>query len=407
MYKKPLDCVCLHCYSTNVLILRLPDKFKALTSGASFDVCGYAGPGREITNPDRFIYSAALPGGGCVNLFKVLMTNVCINDCAYCVNQIGRDCPRASFRPEELAKTFFDMFQKRKVTGLFLSSGIAGDPSRTMQSMIDAVHILRSRYQFKGYVHLKILPGASFSCVEEACRIATRVSVNMEAPTAAHLARLSSKKDIHSGILKRMNWVRQLIVKNPDLAPGGQTTQFVVGAAGETDRDLLVRTDSLYSETGLKRVYFSAFHPVSDSRLEDVLPTPALRQHRLYQADWLLRVYGFSLQEVGLAVGKSGNLPLDQDPKRVIARAQPWFYPVDVNKASYTELLRVPGIGPTSAQKILDVRQECKIDSLKQLQKMRVVVKRAAPYIRYNGMLDWEKQLSFLPSLEGVSGGQA
>jgi len=268
--------------------------------------------------------------------------------------------------------------------------------------MIDAVHILRGRYQFKGYVHLKILPGASFSCVEEACRIATRVSVNMEAPTAAYLARLSSKKDIHSGILERMNWVRQLIGKNPYLAPGGQTTQFVVGAAGESDRDLLARTDSLYGEIGLKRVYFSAFRPVSDSRLENLLPAPALRQHRLYQADWLLRVYGFSLREVDLAVGKSGNLPLDQDPKRLIALAQPWFYPVDVNKASYAELLRVPGIGPTSAQKILDVRQESRIDSLKQLQKMRVVVRRAAPYIRYEGMLDWEKQLSFLPALEEI-----
>jgi putative DNA modification/repair radical SAM protein len=385
-----------------VLNLRLPDKFKTLTVGASYDICGYAGPGREISNPDRFIYSAALPGGGCVNLFKVLMTNVCTNDCGYCVNQIGRDCPRTSFRTDELAGIFSEMVQKRRVTGLFLSSGIAGDPSRTMQSMIDAVHILRNRYQFKGYIHLKILPGASYSCVEEACRIATRVSVNMEAPTAAHLARLSAKKDIHSGILERMNWVRGLTEKNPRLAPGGQTTQFVVGAAGESDRDLLTRTDSLYGEIGLKRVYFSAFRPVSDSRLENLTPTPPLREHRLYQADWLLRIYGFSLREVDLALGSSGNLVLDQDPKQLIARAQPWFFPVDINKASYAELLRVPGIGPTSAQKIVDVRKESKIDSLKQLQKMRVVVKRAAPYIRYNGMLDWEKQLSFLPEIEGV-----
>jgi putative DNA modification/repair radical SAM protein len=385
-----------------VLITRLPDKFKTLTNSASFDVCGYAGPGREIAKSDRFIYSAALPGGGCVNLFKVLMTNVCVNDCGYCVNQIGRDCPRSSFRPEELARTFIEMAQKRKVSGLFLSSGIAGDPSRTMQSMIDAVQILRGRYEFKGYVHLKILPGASHSSVEEACRIATRVSVNMEDPTADHLARLSAKKDIHRGILERMNWVKQLTAKNPQLAPAGQTTQFVVGAAGETDRDLLFRTDSLYNEIGLKRVYFSAFRPVSDSRLENLTPTPPLREHRLYQADWLMRVYGFSIQEVNLALGKSGNLELSQDPKLFIARAQPWFFPVDINKANYTELLRVPGIGPTSAQKIIEVRKEGKIDSLKQLQKMRVSVKRATPYIRYNGMLDWEKQLSFLPELEGV-----
>jgi len=209
---------------------------------------------------------------------------------------------------------------------------------------------------------------------------------------------LSAKKDIHDGILERMNWVKQLTAKNPKLAPGGQTTQFVVGAAGETDRDLLVRTDSLYGEIGLKRVYFSAFRPVPDSRLENLTPTPPLREHRLYQADWLLRIYGFSLREVDLALGKSGNLALNQDPKLFVAHAQPWLFPVDVNTAGYSELLRVPGIGPTSAQKIIEVRKECKIDSLKQLQKMRVIVKRAAPYIRYNGMLDWEKQLSFLPS---------
>jgi len=389
-----------------VLILSVPDKFKTLTGGARYDVCGYAGPGRQISDPEHFIYRAALPGGGCVSLLKVLLTNVCINDCGYCVNQVGRDCPRSSFKPEELAGTFAEMVQKDKVTGLFLSSGIAGDPSLTMQSMIDAVHVVRKRYQFKGYVHLKILPGASFSCVEEACRIATRVSVNMEAPTAAHLARLSSRKDIHSGILERMNWVKRLTEKHPGLAPGGQTTQFVVGAAGETDRDLLVRTDSLYSEIGLKRVYFSAFRPIHESRLENLTPTPPLREHRLYQADWLLRIYGFSIKEVDLALSQSGNLPLDRDPKQLIAREQPWFFPVDINKASYVELLHVPGIGPASARKIIEVRKESKIDSLKQLQKMRVVVKRAAPYIRYNGMLDWEKQLSFLPVLEGVDESQ-
>lgn len=268
--------------------------------------------------------------------------------------------------------------------------------------MIDAVQIIRQHYAFKGYVHLKILPGASLGCVEEACKIATRVSVNMEAPTAEHLARLSTKKDIHKGILERMRWVKQLTTKDPGLVPSGQTTQFVVGAAGETDRDLLETTDSLYRDMKLKRVYFSAYRPVSGSRLEGIPAAPPMREHRLYQADWLLRVYGFSYPEIDLALGKSGNLVLNQDPKLAIAQAQPWLFPVDVNQASYNDLIRVPGIGPTSAQRILDSRQHCRINSLEQLSKMRVIIKRAAPYIRFNGMLDWEKQLSFLPGLDGI-----
>lgn len=380
------------------------DKLKTLVGGASFDICGYAGPGHEIRSPNRFIYGAALPGGGCINLFKVLMTNVCVNDCGYCVNQVGRDCPRTSFRPEELAKTFSEMVQKRLVSGIFLSSGIAGDSSRTMQSMIETIDILRRRYAFEGYVHLKILPGASFDCVEQACKIATRVSVNMEAPTAGYLAKLSTKKDIHQGILERMRWVRQLTTKDQRMAPSGQTTQFVVGAAGETDRDLLKTTCSLYGEIGLKRVYYSAFRPVRHSRLEGVPATPAMREHRLYQTDWLLRVYGFSFGEVDLALGKSGNLRINKDPKLSIAQAQPWLFPVDVNKATCNELLRVPGIGPISAQRILSVRADGSINSLEQLSKMRVIIKRAAPYIRFKGMLDWEKQLSFIPALEDARG---
>jgi putative DNA modification/repair radical SAM protein len=374
-----------------------------LTGGASFDICGYTGQNHEMPEPGRFVYSASLPGGGCVNLLKVLMTNICINDCGYCVNQAGRDCPRSSFQPAELARIFWEMQQKRRVSGLFLSSGIAGDPSRTMESMIDTVQILRQHYSFKGYIHLKILPGASLGCVEEACRIATRVSVNIEAPTPERLAKLSTKKDIHTEILERMQWVKQLIAKDPRLAPAGQTTQFVVGAAGETDRELLDRTDSLYRGLGLKRVYFSAFEPVSHSRLEGVPATPPIREHRLYQADWLLRVYGFALNEVDLALGKSGNLAPERDPKLTIARAQPWLFPVDVNKAGLNDLLRVPGIGPLSAQRIIYARKTGCINSLAQLQKMRVVVKRAAPYLRFNGMLDWEKQLSWLPELDDLN----
>jgi len=388
----------------------IEDKLGALVEGAQFDVCGYnrkASLHYSNSSPSRFLHRVALPGGGSACLFKVLLTNVCANDCAYCANQIGRDSCRMSFRPEELAKLFMDLYTRRLVQGLFLSSGIAGNASQTMESMIKTVEILRHHYGFKGYIHLKILPGASFDCVEEGCNLATRVSVNMEAPTAQHLAKLSSKKDIHRDILERMRWVKQLIAANDRLVPSGQTTQFVVGAAGETDRDLLRTTEGLYREMGLRRVYFSAFRPITGTRLEELRPTSPVREHRVYQADWLLRVYGFSIHEIELALGETGNLSLNKDPKLVIAKKQPWLFPVDVNTCCYDDLLRVPGIGPLSARRVVEARKEHSIFSLQQLTKMGVITKRAAPFIWFQGMLTWEKQLSFMPELDDDPAQQA
>lgn len=375
------------------------DKLNTLVAAARFDMCGCGGAGSVAKSPLGFIYHAALPGGGSIPLLKVLLTNICINDCAYCVNQIGRDIPRCSFQSEELAKLFMELHTKRLVQGLFLSSGIGENASRTMESMIEVVEILRQHYGFKGYIHLKILPGASFDCIEAGCQLASRVSVNIEAPTVHHLARLSRKKDLHHDILERMRWVKQLISEDENLVPSGQTTQFVVGAAGETDLDILRATKALYSEVGLRRVYFSAFRPIGNSPLEELQPTPAIREHRLYQTDWLLRVYGFSLDEMELALGKNDNLPLGKDPKLVIAQKQPWLFPVDVNRASYKELLRVPGIGPASAKRIIEARQEHSIFSRQQLKKMKVVTSRALPFIWFKGRLDYEKQTSFMPRL--------
>ena len=266
--------------------------------------------------------------------------------------------------------------------------------------MIKTVEILRRCYGFEGYIHLKILPGAPFDCVEEGCKLASRVSLNMEAPTAEHLARLSSKKDLDRDIVERMRWIKQLMATDERLLPSGQTTQFVVGAAGETDRDILHTTGALYREIELRRVYFSAFRPVTGSPLERLSPASPQREHRLYQADWLLRIYGFSPQEIELALGERGNLPLTKDPKLAIAQKQPWLFPVDVNRASYDELLHVPGIGPLSARRIIEARSEHSIFSLEQLKKMRVVTKRAASFIWFQGMLTWEKQTSFLPQLD-------
>src|SRR4030042_2192642 len=226
-----------------------------------------------------------------------------------------------------------DLHSRRLVQCLFLSSGIAASASRTMESMVETVEILRHSYEFKGYIHLKILPGAPFDCIEEGCRLAHRVSVNMEAPTVQHLARLSSRKQLHEGIVERMRWVKQIAARNEGAVPSGQTTQFVVGAAGETDRDILRTTVALYREVERRGGYFSAFQPIADSPLEEHGATPPLREHRLYQADWLLRIYGFSPREVELALGENGDLPLARDPTLTIARKQPWLFPVDITRA--------------------------------------------------------------------------
>ncbi len=376
------------------------EKLDTLVEAAQFDSSGCGGTGFSANSPLRFIHRAALPGGGSILLLKVLLTNVCTNDCAYCVNRIGRDVPRCTFQSEELAKLFINLYSKKFVRGLFLSSGIGKNASQTMESMIKVVEILRQRYEFRGYIHLKILPGADFDYIEAGCQLASRVSVNIEAPTAHHLARLSRRKDLHHGILERMRWVKELISENKNLVPSGQTTQFVVGAAGETDRDILRTTEALYREVGLRRVYFSAFRPVTNTPLEELHPTPPIREHRLYQTDWLLREYDFSPGEIELALGKNDNLSLGKDPKIVIAQKQPWLFPVDVNRATYKELLRVPGIGPVSARRIIEARKEHSIFSMQQLKKIRIVTNRALPYIWFKGMLDFEKQASFIPQLE-------
>jgi putative DNA modification/repair radical SAM protein len=356
--------------------------------------------GSEIKSPHRFIYKAALPSGGCTSLFKILLTNVCTNDCAYCVNQVGRDCPRSTFKPDELANTFMKLYRKGMVQGIFLSSAVAGDATRTQEKLVDTIQILRQKHNFKGYVHLKLLPGADFGSVEAACRLASRVSINMEAPTAHHLARLSSRKNIWQGIIGPMQWVKKIVTNNEMLVPSGQTTQFVVGAADETDSDLLHTVEALYREIGLRRAYFSAFQPISRSRLEEHRPTPPIREHRLYQSDWLLRVYGFSPAELEMALSSEGNLSLKNDPKQTIAEKQPWLFPLDVNKAGYEELLRVPGIGPVSARRIVDSRQGHSINAMAQLRKMKVVTKRAAEFIWFQGMLEWDKQIALIPEAE-------
>jgi putative DNA modification/repair radical SAM protein len=329
------------------------------------------------------IHTSPLPGGGSTRLLKVLQTNICEFDCFYCEHRASRDVPRTYVSPDELARTFMMLHQKRLVDGLFLSSGITKRIDVMQERMVQTVEILRNKYHFKGYVHLKILPGASQAAVERTMQLANRVSLNLEAPSPQHLLHLSRKKDFLDGMLTRMVWVKRLQQQNPNLVPAGQITQFVVGAAGETDRDILGATNQLYKQIGLRRAYFSAFSPIQDTPLDHLPPTPLLRQNRLYQADWLLRFYGFKLEEIPLT--SDGNLIQEVDPKTAWAMSHPEWFPLELSIASYEELLRVPGIGPTSAKRIVETRHRSVITDPREFTHLGMVLKRAAPYILYNG----------------------
>ncbi len=362
-------------------------KVETLGHSAQYDLCGGAcgsEAGRVRDDLGRWIYPAVLPDGKRVSLLKVLLSNACRNDCYYCANRASRDFRRVGFTPEELAWAFDQMQRKGLVQGLFLSSGVGGDASRTMDCMIATVELVRRKYAFSGYVHLKLLPGASYAHVERAVQLATRVSLNLEAPNPERLARIAPSKDFAENLLQPMYWAKE-IIENSDrrLAPAGQTTQFVVGAADESDREILSITARLYQEIGLARAYFSAFQPIVDTPLEGHLPTPLLREHRLYQSDFLLRKYNFAFGD--LIFDEEGNLPSEADPKFMWALHHPERFPVEVNRASKEELLRVPGIGPRSATRIVRLRRRGTFRTLADLKKIGVVAKRAAPFILLAG----------------------
>lgn len=360
------------------------EKLKILGEAAKYDICSASGCGqagqRGIKVPSGICHSF-LPDGRCIALFKVLQTNACQKDCAYCANRVQRDIPRTEFSSDELAKLFMEFYRRNYVEGIFLSSGIFISSSRTMDQLIKTAEILRFKYKYKGYIHLKILPGAKFEFVERAVQLANRVSVNIEAPTPDDLKKLSSLKNFDSEIITRMKWIKKL-GENGNL-PSGQSTQFIVGAAGEKDASILRTSVKLYNEAGLKRIYFSAFQPVQGTPLEANSPTPIVREHRLYQSDFLLRKYGFGYDD--LYFDKDGNLPLDMDPKMSYATRNLEKFPMEINTANYFELLRIPGIGPFSARRIVRTRKTFKLNSLEELKNMGVVVKRAAPFILLNG----------------------
>lgn len=361
------------------------EKLESLGQDARFDICTPGGSeGWRRDDPRRWITPTVLPDGRVVPHFKVLLSNACEKDCAYCANRCGRDFQRVSFRPEELAKTFYQMWRAKLVRGLFLSSAVHGNSSLTMERMISAVEILRRKHSYQGYIHLKLMPGVDKATVERAVQLADRVSVNLEAPNPERLARLADKKNFYEELLTPLRWVSEIRdSKGRDLLPLGLTTQFVVGACDERDSEILTTVGALYRELRLTRVYYSAFSPIEDTPLEDHPATPPIREHRLYQSDFLFRHYGFTLED--LVFDQQGNLPTETDPKTLAALHQPERFPVEVNTARREELLRVPGIGPRSASRILQLRCQGAFRSLGDLKNIGALAQRAAPFILLDG----------------------
>ena len=341
----------------------------------------YSNPKR---NPAAGVYKAAMPNGRYINLMRVMFTDFCKMDCAFCPNSHWVPRKRYAFKVDELARTFMDLHSRHTVDGLFLSSGVAGSGSKTTERLVKVVEVIRQKYGFKGYIHMKVMPGTEYQYVEAAYRLGTRLSINIETPTVEMMQKLSAMKDLERDILAPMRWIDQLTRGDTNGAVG-QATQLVVGAADESDFDIFKRVDQLYTEWNLKRIYYSAFRPVRYTPLEEHPQTPMAREHRLYQMDWLKRVYRFSNEELKIAFDRSGFLPLESDPKTTIAVANLDAYPVDINAATHEQLLRVPGLGPTSAQRILQSRRGHSIGTWRDLEAMGVVRNRAWPFLVFPG----------------------
>jgi putative DNA modification/repair radical SAM protein len=363
----------------------LAKKLDILGESAKFDRCNYIG-----TNSDNFllknlpgIYQASTQNGCTIPLFKVLMTNKCSNDCHYCVNHCKNHFNRVEFSPEDVTNIFLDYYQNRLVEGLFLSSGIPKDPEYSMENMVEVVHKLRMDHGYQGYIHLKILPGSPYDLIKRAVSLADRVSINLESATTEGMDNLSTTKNYHTDILRRIKWIKRLLKNNNEFAPSGQTTQFIVGAAEETDQQILDRANWLYKKMDLKRSYFSPFEAMKDTPLENQEEPHPKRTSRLYQADYLLNSYGFSLGE--LVFDDEGNLDLESDRRYLAAQSYPEKFPIDVNEAPYQELLRVPGIGKISARRIIQSRKQGKcFVKLQELKTIGVVIKRAEPFVKLN-----------------------
>jgi putative DNA modification/repair radical SAM protein len=374
-------------------------KLRVLAGAARYDAsCASSGSDRPAqkggigNGAASGVCHSFTPDGRCISLLKILLTNVCIYDCHYCPNRRSADVERARLTPREVADLTIDFYKRNYVEGLFLSSGIVRDADYTMELLVEAVRILREEHRFGGYVHLKAIPGASEDLLARAGLVADRLSVNVELPTDADLVRLAPDKEArriehgmrairarHEGAAAE----RERIRTAPRFAPAGQTTQMVIGATPTPDGVILARASQLYGAHALRRVYYSAYSPTpaSDPRLP-LAAAPLVREHRLYQADWLMRFYGFAAGEI--LERPDANLPLDLDPKLAWALRSRALFPVDVNRAPRELLLRVPGLGVRGVERILQARRFRRLGAA-ELRRLRIPLGRASPFLLHEG----------------------
>ncbi len=356
------------------------EKANFLGSEGEMDICGGKGTNnvQERARRAPFIYNAVTPGGS-TPLLKTLMSNECSYDCKYCIQPHRRR--RESFGPSEFAEFFMKLFRQGRVRGLFLSSGVGRNSDVMMERMVEAVRLIRSKHGFKGYIHLKLLPGASRDVARQGARYADRMSINAETPER-RLCEVATVKEYVGDIWKRQKWITEFQEKG--LLPAGQTTQYVVGATDETDAEIIDSAFRMYDDLEMRRVYFSAFNPVRGTPLENRAPSVKWRQNRLYQCDFLAREYAFEKDELKGVLDDDGNLP-DADPKMICAK-QHFSRPLEINDMELPDLLRVPGIGPVTAGRILDGRKEGRlVNKGKDLCTMGGSWSRAKGYVKVNG----------------------
>lgn len=367
------------------------EKLEILADAAKYDAsCASSGApkrssvgkqGIGATNGMGICHSYT-PDGRCVSLLKILLTNFCQYDCQYCVNRRSSNVPRARFSVDEVVKLTVDFYLRNYIDGLFLSSGIIRSADYTMEQLVAVARTLRETHQFRGYIHLKTIPDADPALIEAAGRYADRLSVNIELPTQDSVQALAPEKSVHT-IKLAMGAIRLKLdeaeePKAPAFAPAGQSTQMIVGADASDDKRILGTAETLYSSYKLKRVYYSAFSPIPDSpKTVPLAPPPLLREHRLYQADFLLRGYGFQVREL---LPQDGSLALDIDPKLAWALANREHFPLDLNRADLSMIMRVPGIGLRSAQRIVELRRLRRV-RYEDLSRLRCSMKKVAPFI--------------------------
>ena len=378
---------------------RVLDKLKILAESAKYDVsCASSGTSRshkkgQIGSAEGWgICHSFAEDGRCISLLKIMLTNNCIYDCAYCINRRSNDLPRATFSVTELVNLTIEFYRRNYIEGLFLSSGVVRNPDYTMERLVKVVKDLRQVYRFNGYIHLKSSPGASQELVNEAGLYADRMSVNIEIPNEQSLQLLAPEKDFQS-VFTPMRYIQQGMLQSaeerkkyrhaPHFVPAGQSTQMIVGATSDSDKDILHLTSALYKRPSMKRVYYSGFVPVNgyDNRLPALKQPPLVRENRLYQADWLLRFYNFKVDEI--VDDSYPDLDLEIDPKLAWALRHPEAFPVDINRADYEMLLRVPGLGVKSAKMILTARRYSRLGT-SHLKQIGVVLKKAQYFITCN-----------------------